>query len=217
MKQVTNMSRLTNQLEKTFRLLNADFFNDELPTPVITVTPTAKAYAHYTPFNAWATKDEYRREINIASGTLNRPLENIIASLMHEMCHIYNDCILHIQDTSRGGTYHNKSFATACETHGLNCERVDKYGYCKTEPNDDLILWVLEHDELRDIEMCRIVPTFAAVGTGTHTSSGGVNPTVKPVASHSRKYVCPCCGNSVRATKQVNVVCGDCMETMIEC
>lgn len=220
MKQVTKMSRLTNQLEKTFKLLNEDFFDNALPVPVITVTPTAKAYAHYTPYNAWATGNEYRREINIASGTLNRPLENIIESLMHEMCHMYNDCVLHIRDTSRGGTYHNKSFADTCSTHGLICTKIETYGYTHTEPNDDLLLWIWEHDELKEIEMCRITESYAAKGTGAHAADKGDNddndtPT-KP-KSHSRKYVCPCCGNIVRATKQVNIICGDCMKQMVEC
>lgn len=26
----------------------------------------------------------------------------------------------------------------------------------------------------------------------------------------SRKYVCPCCGAIVRATKELNIICGDC-------
>lgn len=34
MKQVTNMSRLVNQLEKMFRALNADLFNNALDTPL---------------------------------------------------------------------------------------------------------------------------------------------------------------------------------------
>jgi len=75
MKQVTNMSRLVNQLEKMFRALNADMFNNALDTPVITVTPSSRSYAHYTPWDAWSAGDTQKREINIASGTLNRPLE----------------------------------------------------------------------------------------------------------------------------------------------
>lgn len=49
MKQVTSMSRLTNQLEKMFRLLNQDFFDGVLDTPIITVVPSSRSYAHYTP------------------------------------------------------------------------------------------------------------------------------------------------------------------------
>ena len=91
MKQINKMSRLTGELEKAFRLLNEHFFGGELPTPVLTVIPTPRAYAHYTPFDAWSAQGEGKREINIASGTLDRPLENILASMLHEMVHEYND------------------------------------------------------------------------------------------------------------------------------
>lgn len=91
MKQIDKMSRLTGELEKAFRLLNAEFFDGELPTPIITVIPTPRAYAHYVPFDIWSAKDTAKREINIASGTLDRPLENILASLVHEMTHIAVD------------------------------------------------------------------------------------------------------------------------------
>lgn len=110
MKQITKMSRLTGELEKAFRLINEELFNNELPTPIITVIPTPKAYAHYVPFDIWSTKESAKREINIASGTLDRPIENIIASLVHEMVHMYNDVVLNINDCSNKGTYHNKQF-----------------------------------------------------------------------------------------------------------
>ncbi len=35
---------------------------------------------------------------SLASGTLNRPLEAITASLLHEMVHMYNDTVLNISD-----------------------------------------------------------------------------------------------------------------------
>ena len=98
MKQIDKMSRLTGELEKAFRLINDEIFDNELPTPIITVIPTPRAYAHYVPFDIWDTKDSKKREINIASGTLDRPLENIIASLVHEMVHMYNDIVWNCQE-----------------------------------------------------------------------------------------------------------------------
>lgn len=215
MKQVTNMSRLVNQLEKMFRALNADLFDNALDTPVITVTPSSRSYAHYTPWDAWSAGDTQKREINIASGTLNRPLEAITASLLHEMVHMYNDTILNIQDTSRNGTYHNKAFATACRDHGLICTKTEKYGWSHTKPDDTLLEWLLNHNELREIEMCRNDIGYMSVGVGAHSASGGIQITTT-AKGNSRRYICPCCHTIVRATRTVNIVCGDCAVKMIE-
>lgn len=218
MKQIDKMSRLTGALEKCFRMLNDDLFNGELPAPIITVVPSSRSYAHYTPWDAWETKDGGKREINIASGTLDRPLENTIASLVHEMVHMYNDIILNEQDTSRGGTYHNKIFRREATAHGLTCTRSEKYGWSHTKPSDKLIAWMLEHDELREIEICRTSSGLSAVGIGTHSSNSntGITLTGTNPNSHSRRYSCPCCGTVIRATKKVNIVCGDCMTAFVE-
>lgn len=217
MKTIDKMSRLTGELEKAFRLLNAELFNDELPTPIITVIPTPRAYAHYVPFDIWSTKDNAKREINIASGTLDRPLESIIASLVHEMVHMYNDCIRNEQDTSNKGVYHNKIFKREAEAHGLIVTRSEKYGYSHTEPADTLIEFLLTHNELREIEMCRANPSLVSVSIGTHTgNSNGFKPISTTPNTHHRKYCCPVCGCSCRATKQIRIMCMDCNEQMIE-
>ena len=52
-------------------------------------------------------------------------------------------------------------------------------------------------------------------GIGGRGATGGMPP-ITPKPSSTRKLICPCCGNSVRATKAVNIICGDCMERMIE-
>ncbi len=217
MKQVTSMSRLSNQLEKMFRLLNQDFFDSALETPIITVIPTARAYAHYTPYEAWQSKGEGKREINIASGTLNRPLEAICSSLLHEMCHMYNDLVLNVQDCSRGGTYHSKVFKMAAESHGLVCTRTEKYGWSHTEPSDALLEWLLDHDELREIDICRLSPHAPFTPIGIHTGDGGATPTAITIRTdHHRKWICPCCGTRIRSTKIIRVICADCNEMFVE-
>lgn len=216
MKQVTSMSRLTNQLEKMFRLLNQDFFDGVLDTPIITVVPSSRSYAHYTPWSAWQSKDTFRRESNIASGTLDRPLEAVTASLLHEMVHMYNDLVLNVQDCSRGGTYHSKVFKQQAEAHGLHCTRTEKYGWSHTEPTDELLEWLLLHDDLREIEMCRVNPGHTPVGIGAHTGNGisglVATPTVK---QHNFRYQCPCCQAIARSGKPVHLICGDCLQPMI--
>lgn len=215
MKQVTNMSRLVNQLEKMFRVLNTELFENSLDMPVITVTPCSRSYAHYTPWNAWQAGDTKRREINIASGTLDRPLESITASLVHEMTHMFLDTVLNIQDTSRNGTYHNKYFKQEAEKHGLICNRTQKYGWSHTEPSDLLLELLCKHDELREIEMCRVNPSIISTGTSTNIGYGAsfISSSNK---GNSRRYICPHCHTIIRATKTVNIICGDCMKLMVE-
>lgn len=46
-KQVTSMARLTGQLERMFKAINHDFFNDELEIPTISVIPTNRHMPMY--------------------------------------------------------------------------------------------------------------------------------------------------------------------------
>ena len=88
MKQTVKTSRVAGQLEKMFRLLNNHFFDGALPEVVISLKKTVGAYGHFTCGKVWQAGDERRYEINISSPTLNRPIEETCATLLHEMCHL---------------------------------------------------------------------------------------------------------------------------------
>ena len=217
MKEITKTSRLAGQLEKLYRMLNNDFFDNALEMPVITIQSTPRAYGHVSTYNAWSVKGEGVKELNIAAGTLFRPIENTIATMLHEMCHIYNMEVAKVQDTSRGGTYHNKQFKAAAEAHGLICTKSNMYGWSDTSSqlSDELIDWVLAN-EIPEIQLYRDEFYGLRVTTGAKAGNSNTTPTTPKAKSHSIKYQCPCCGNSARATKQINLVCGDCMIPMNE-
>lgn len=164
---------------------------------------------------AEALRDEIKAEmleINIGAGTLSRPIENVCATLLHEMVHYFN-YENGIQDTSRGGTYHNKRFKTEAEARGLIVAHSEKYGWSHTSPSDELLDFVLMNG-LTDILITRNeFSGFQITGTGTHSGTFTAPPR-KP--SSTRKYICPCCGMSVRATRTVRIACMDCSEQMIE-
>lgn len=83
-----------------------------------------------------ASRGKGYKEINIVAGTLDRPIEYTVATMLHEMCHQYNNEILNVQDCSRCGTYHNKHFRNTALQHGLDLAKTDKYGWSKTSPSD---------------------------------------------------------------------------------
>ena len=88
---------------------------------------------------------------------------------------------------------------------------LEKYGWSHTSPSDELLDFVLEN-ELTDIlinrnEFCG----FRVTGTGAHSGTE-ITPTK---TSSTRKYICPCCGMSVRATRTVRIACMDCDTPLI--
>ena len=212
MKELTTYNRVAGYLNKVFDLLNQEFFENALTRPTITIQSTPRAYGHFSlREDTWLSKLGGTHELNIGAGTLARPIEEVAATLLHEMVHLY--CYENgIKDTSRGFTYHNKRFKVAAESHGLIVAHHEKYGWSITSPSDALLDFVLETG-LTDILIFRNEYNGISIsGTGTHSSG----TPILPKKSSSRKYVCPCCKNSVRATKLVNIGCLDCQIPMLE-
>lgn len=191
-------------LGKLYDFINEHLFGSELVKPVITVQVDSrnKAYGCWSVNKVWHENkdDEGVHELNMCAQYLNRPIEEIASTMIHEMCHQF--ATLHnLQDTSRSCIYHNKLFKAIAESHGLNVVKVDKIGWSQTSLNS---------------ETAEIIRKFAAHNEESviYRSPLSTNTTVK--SSSTRKYVCPCCHTSVRATKQVNIMCADCDEYMIE-
>lgn len=184
MKQLTSYNRVAGYLNKMFDMLNAEFFEGTLSRPTITIQSTPRAYGHFSlRDDTWTSATGDSHEINIGAGTLARPIEQVAATLLHEMVHYFN-YENGVQDCSRGNTYHNKRFKAAAEAHGLTDILINRNEY----------------------------GGFQVTGTGTHSGTGATGPR-RP--SSTRKYICPCCGNSVRATKTVNIACLDCNVQMV--
>lgn len=213
MKETIKSSRTLGYLEKIYRQLNIDFFNGELEDCTITVQSTPRAYGHVTCSKVWKVKDSNRYELNIGAGTLNRPIESVVSTMLHEMVHIYN--LMHdIQDCSRENTYHNKKFKEKAESVGLIIDYDKRIGWSVTSPSDALILYICDKG-WNDIMMNRGESAYTGIGGGNPTAGTATPPALKiRKPSSTRKYICPNCGMSVRATRDVRIMCVDCMEIM---
>ena len=213
-KEIVKSSRLLGQLEKLYRMINADLFNGELQPVTITVQSTPRAYGHVVLGDAWSVKGEGSKELNIGAGTLDRPIEEVVATVVHECCHLLN-FQNNIGDCSNHGIYHNKFFKATAEAHGLIVTRSEKYGWSHTRPGGDLIMWCLEND-IPDILMNRNEPHGVRIAGGNATANGGTATTGTTSKGHSIRYKCPVCGQLARTTKIARLICGDCMTLMLE-
>lgn len=199
---------IVTALENDFSIFRKHFYEDRgesLETPVITVSPHSGkivSAGECTVMRVWQDTDAQSSnngsyEIKISAHTLEYPKDVIIGILLHEMAHLYN-LLNNIKDTNKNGTYHNRRFKKTAEAHGLIVEQDDegRYGWCKTSLNDEAInlLHTIATDKF-DI-FRPIMPKSTQ--------------TAKAKRIGSRKYVCPDCGQIVRATKEVHIFCADC-------
>lgn len=211
MKELIKNSRVSGYLEKIFRRLNADKFGGQLETPIITIQSTPRSYGHITVGKVWSQVNGMQQyELNIGAGTLSRPIENVVATMLHEMVHLYH-LMLGIQDTSRGCTYHNKKFKGKAEEVGLVIDYDSRIGWSITSPSESLIDYIIGQ-QWEDILINRQEVLRIPVGGKSANSDQDNAPIKKP--SSTRKYQCPCCSMSVRATKVVRIMCMDCQEQM---
>lgn len=215
MKELTSYNRVTQYLNKVFKLINSEYFDNELEMPTITIQSTVGAYGHVTTSKVWKTESgKASYELNIGADYLDRPIENIVATLIHEGCHLYamqNG----IKDTSNRGVYHNKRFKALAEDRGLIIEKHSRYGWTITTPSEATINFCIDND-LQEVLITRHTGiTFTGVGTGKNGNGTPVKPTA-PKKGNSIKWLCPCCGAIVRSTKILNIVCGDCNEKFIQ-
>ncbi|MCM1101160.1 MAG: SprT-like domain-containing protein [Acetatifactor muris] len=205
-------------LEQAYRVLNKVYFEDKLPEVVITIQSSQKAYGHITTGKIWKDENDSYYEVNLSAEYLNRPVYNVIATLLHECCHLYameNS----IKDTSNGNRYHNKRFKEIAEQRDLKISYADTIGWSVTEPTERLINTIKKYGLDSQIDYFRMgayKPTGGSDNNGSGSGSDGSNGKPPKKKSSTRKYICPKCRTSVRATKDVNIACLDCLLQMVK-
>ena len=192
--------------ENAFNLANRQFYGGELEQPVITIQQGAKAraYGWVSREKVWheETGGEYR-ELNISAEYLQRGFDEVACTLLHEMIHVYN-MGKGIQDCARAGIRHNQKFAEAGNAHGMEAYKGEDYAKAgwRVRRTEETAAWANETlTELKD------ALTFYRDANPQKT---------RAKTSSVIKYVCPCCGGSVRATKPIRIICADCEEEMAE-
>lgn len=202
-----SVAPIITALESIFDSFNKHFFDSALLKPTITLsqkgTKTATVHGWFTQEKVWVrTRDgqdvDRHHEINICPEHLNRPAEEICETLLHEMVHLFN-AMNGKQDCSSNGQYHNRQFKTSAKAHGLIAEKVRNYGYAKTSLKPETAEFIKSLD----------LTAFILYRDSIQADATGALPSQQKQSS-TRKYICPKCGTLIRATKEVNVICGNC-------
>ena len=185
------MSDVVTKLEGLFDILNRVYFENALPRPVITVQSTPKAYGHCFTKKIWSNDTAGQYEINIGAEYLNRPSANTAATMCHEMVHLY--CLVNdIADTCQKGRYHNKTFKTEARDLEIGYDRT--VGYSLTEPTEAFKKTLEDNGFVLEVPFARVAP----------------KPKAKAEREKAHKYVCPICGQEVKTTADLSLICGVC-------
>lgn len=187
------MSDVVTKLEGLFDILNRVYFENALPKPVITVQSTPKAYGHCSTKKIWSNDTAGQYEINIGAEYLNRPSANTAATMCHEMVHLY--CLVNdIADTCQKGRYHNKTFKAEAEARDLEIGYDRTIGYSLTEPTEAFKKTLEDNGFVLEVPFARVAP----------------KPKAKAEREKAHKYVCPICGQEVKTTADLSLICGVC-------
>lgn len=142
--------------------------------------------------------------LTIPDEYVNCPIAKTAVGILHGMVHRYCES-LGVKDTSRNGTYHNNVFQTFGSNVGLVFQTSvsDQNGAVPMDVSAT-VLDVLFRKHIKAI-------TGVQVKEKASPASGDA---VKHKHS-TRRYTCPNCGVSVKATRPVKVLCGECRVLMI--
>ena len=217
--EVTILSAV-DELQRTYKALNAKYFGNKLEKVIITIQTDSSrsAYAWISVSPVWSDKDQRSyREINIVAEWLSRDPTEIVASLLHEMCHLYN-LQQGIQDCSRAGTYHNSHFRDCAQAHGLNVDKTDRYGWAKTSPTDELRAWVSSNCRHGCFRFCRQATYRNGKPKIATTGADGLPTTTSRNTNNIRRYYCPICNLVIRASRDLSgkLLCIDCSEVLVQ-
>ena len=231
---------MTNELEPTIAMaeslqeitnyLDAFLFEGKLPPCFITLTRNKKVIGGYHAQDQWENQDgDIVPEIGINSNLLAQDDPLVIYNvLIHELLH------LELSHNGTGGRtgYHNKQFEKRCNELGLSILCGDKDAVEGQQTGQAIETNIIEGGKA-EMAIAKI-PTDLAYyakhildidesGNPEKTLPGApmpqtpTEPKPKPKTAGKRaKYQCPQCAVSMWGKYHAYIICGDCMQTMIE-
>ncbi|MFA4973008.1 MAG: hypothetical protein WC683_10360 [bacterium] len=198
----------------------------DVPGVVLLAAPAARETVNALGYFAalrWSAKRKggsHLHEVAVVAEHLNRPVEEIVETLLHEAAHSLN-FELGIKDCS-ASHYHNQRFRDAALRLGLEVTQVRHYGYALTKlPTETAAIYKEEIESLTEVLVHRRRMTPSAAGPkpphGGEESNDEDNNNLP--RSRNLKAVCAC-GFIIRASRSTleNTVirCDSCGEPFEE-
>lgn len=189
------ISDVITEMSRWFNMFNEKYFENKLPDAIITVQKAkSNNYGHFTLDKVWKSMDDESYEINIAAHSLQRNVEDIAGTILHECLHCYHK-INDIKDFS--GKIHNRKFKLAAEKLGFIVTQSKQCGWGHTEIDGDLKEFIIN-----DIKPNAEIFKYARIVS--------VEKPKKEKKKIMFKYICPQCELECKAKENVLIKCSHC-------
>jgi hypothetical protein len=209
----SNINRQHTALQEAFIYFNEVLFLGQLPDCLLNFSRSKKRAMGFFAAFRWEErqpvvqqKQKPRHEISLCPDWVNRDVEEVYSTLVHEMVHLWQQ---EFGKPSRTG-YHNKEFARKMITIGL-------FPSTTGQPGGKLIGQSVSHYILKDGAFKRafdalpnslllpFIYTHAQTNTNTEKNTSEFKDPKNKV-----KYHCPICKNNVWGKPNLRIECGDC-------
>jgi predicted SprT family Zn-dependent metalloprotease len=188
-----------------YNYFNKTLFNGELADCLLVFGRDQKSCYGYFHAEQWASREDAKRTTHMISLTprhLSRPLEAVFGTLVHEMCHLWQQD--HGEPSKNG--YHNAEWADTMEQVGLNPNTTPgQEGGKRTGPK-------VSHDIAIGgpfaVAFSNIPSEFCLPWIGRTTDAK------KKSAKNKIKYACKVCEANAWGKPELNILCGDCDQVM---
>jgi hypothetical protein len=125
-------SLLVAALEHTWHSIRTR--HPDVPDAVLVVASGSEGrrlnWGHFAP-HRWQVNGSDRHEVLVGGEGLQRGPTEVLGTLLHEAAHGLA-CVRQVQDTSRGGRYHNRRYAQLARELGLDVTAVKPIGWSAT-------------------------------------------------------------------------------------
>jgi hypothetical protein len=207
--------------ERAFDTLNVELFDGKLPAVVLTLRAGRNTNGY-----AWAKRFRLHDdsvpvdianttetpkpanlfdEIAINPATVSRPPRDVLGTLLHEMCHIWQ---INFGKPSRGG-YHNTQWASKMIEVGLRPFSVKN----PTQSVGQACSHTIEGDGIADRLFARIEASFGADLVVELPILDGAK---KKTKNSKVKFTCPNCGANAWGKDSLHIKCADCDTLMVD-
>ena len=216
---------LYGALSQAFKIFNAKLFGGELPDVVFTVDRSARNALGFFWHKVWTDTKSGNKvdEICInASYMRERSLTEILSTLLHEMCHLWQYAY---GKPSRNG-YHNKEWGAKMKEVGLYPSDTGAQG--GKETGQAMTHYIVEDGPFAKLAAPMLANGFVLKFVGGNMAlakrrpgedekddtegSDGSEPTKKRDPKKKVKYVCGGCNSKAWGKPELELICGACFK-----